>query len=296
MKPPLIVHDVAGVRQWRTDLQAREGGRTGTVGFVPTMGALHDGHLSLMRAARESCDHVVVSIFVNPTQFGPNEDFDQYPRDVDGDVAACAAAGVDLVWFGDRTELYPPGFATQVELPALAAELCGRGRPGHFAGVALIVLKLWQVVAPDRAFFGWKDYQQFVILQQLARDLHLCVDVVGAPIVREKSGLAMSSRNVRLSELGRTAAAVLHQALSAARDRFGAGDCETRSLVHAALELILAEPRVELEYLEVVHPESLQPLTEVASDAVGIAAVIAVAARVEGVRLIDNIFLQGNGA
>lgn len=293
------VHRIADLRQWRTALR-RDQAAAPTVGFVPTMGALHDGHLALMRLAREQCDFVVVSVFVNPTQFGPGEDYEVYPRDEQGDLELCASVGVDQVWFGDRGELYPAGFATQVELPALARELCGRRRPGHFAGVALIVAKLFQVVTPERAYFGWKDYQQCVLLRQMARDLHFPVEIVGVPIVREPNGLARSSRNERLTPDGRAAAAVLYRSLVAARDLYRGGAVDSAVLIRAALEPLIAVPAVQLEYLEVVNADTLAPVRQVQGVVAGGEAaprgVMALAAHVDGVRLIDNIFLDGDSA
>ena len=294
MNRPTVADSIEAVRQWRASVDGVSA--DDSVGFVPTMGALHDGHRSLMRLAREQCDHVIVSVFVNPTQFGPGEDFAVYPRDRDGDVLCCADEGVDAVWFGDRDEIYPAGFATRVELPTLAGELCGRSRPGHFAGVALIVLKLFQIVAPDRAFFGWKDYQQFVLFRQMSRDLHLQTEVVGAPIVREDNGLARSSRNERLTAAGRESAAMLRQALKRAWRMHADGETRSSHLIRGALELLIPVARVRLEYLEVVDPETLQPLEMIVAQADSVVGVVAVAAWVDDVRLIDNIFLGPEGA
>ncbi|MFQ5653963.1 MAG: pantoate--beta-alanine ligase [Planctomycetota bacterium] len=280
-----VVESLHEVKAWRRELS-----REASLGLVPTMGALHEGHLSLARAARRECDAVAMSIFVNPTQFGAGEDLDSYPRDREGDTREARGAGVDLLWFGFREELYPPGFATQVSVPALGRSLCGRSRPHHFGGVALIVLKLFHIFRPRRAYFGLKDYQQFVLLRRMVIDLDLDLDleVVPGAIVREASGLALSSRNLRLSDAGRAAAAVLRRGLLAGRDSYEEGERHGARLVIAATRPILAEPRVSLEYLDLVDPWTLKAVAEVAP---GRGAVLAVAARVEGVRLIDNIAL-----
>ena len=274
-----IVEEIAGLRHWRASL-----GSTERLGFVPTMGALHEGHLSLIHAAREACDLVAVSVFVNPTQFAPHEDFDRYPRPREADIEKAREAGVDLLWFGQEPELYPDGFATEVALPHLTRNLCAVRRPHHFGGVALVVLKLFNLVRPSRAYFGRKDYQQLVVVRRMARDLDLELEVVACPVVREPSGLACSSRNRALSDEGRRAAAVLYRALQSGERRCRAGESDGPAVIRAAAREILTEPRVELEYLELVDPDSLVPLERVEG-----AAVLAVAARVEGVRLIDNV-------
>lgn len=270
----------AELRDWRQAIPA--GAR---LGFVPTMGALHEGHLSLIRRAKAECGIAAVSIFVNPTQFLPGEDFERYPRDPVGDTALAASAGADLLWFGDAAEMYPVGFATRVELPRLAERLCGLSRPGHFAGVAVVVLKLFSLFRPHRAYFGEKDWQQAAIIRRLVLDLDLGLEVVRCAIVREPGGLALSSRNRALSPRGRALALALSRGLFAARDLARAGEREGPPLVLAALRA-LADPAIAVEYVELVDPETLEPVERV-DPARG--ARLAVAARIEGVRLIDNV-------
>lgn len=275
----LILETIDELREWRRSLDE-------PLGFVPTMGALHEGHLSLVRLARAGEPHTAVSIFVNPTQFGPNEDFEVYPRTRERDIELLRGEGVDAVWFGRTDELYPPGFATEVSLPSLTETLCGPSRPGHFAGVAVIVLKLFHLFRPRSAYFGRKDFQQCAVIERMVRDLDLEVSVVTGPTLREASGLARSSRNERLSDRGRRAASVLYRALRGAAARFAEGETDASRLVAAAAEEILSERKVNLEYLELVDPRTLRSIESARAD-----SVVAVAARVDGVRLIDNIVL-----
>jgi pantoate--beta-alanine ligase len=255
-----------------------------TIGFVPTMGALHEGHLSLVRASQRHADVTVVSIFVNPTQFGPTEDFDAYPRDLEGDVALLAAEGADVLFTPTVGVMYPPGADTRVDPGALGAVLCGAARPGHFTGVATVVTKLFEIVSPDIAFFGEKDYQQLKILQKVARDLDMPVKVAGCPIVREPDGLAMSSRNRYLTHEQRSHAMVLHRALSAASDAARAGETDAEALARGVRQAIEREECVELEYAVVVDAETLSPVTVLQRSARAM-----VAARVGSARLIDNV-------
>lgn len=275
----LILDSLDELQEWRRALAE-------PLGFVPTMGALHEGHLSLVRRARAGEPRTAVSIFVNPAQFGPNEDFEVYPRTRDRDLELLRGEGVDAVWFGRTDELYPPGFATEVALPSLTETLCGPSRPGHFAGVAVIVLKLLHLFRPRSAYFGRKDFQQCAVIERMVRDLDLEVSIVTGPTLREPSGLAMSSRNERLSDRGRRAATVLYRALRGAGARFAQGEVDASRLVAHAAEEILAEPKVSLEYLELVDPRTLRPVERAGAD-----SVMAVAARVDGVRLIDNVVL-----
>jgi pantoate--beta-alanine ligase len=263
-----------------------------TIGFVPTMGALHEGHLSLVRASRRHADVTVVSIFVNPTQFGPNEDFDAYPRDLDGDAALLAAEGTDVLFTPTVEIMYPPGADTRVDPGPLGSVLCGAARPGHFTGVATVVTKLFGIVAPDIAFFGEKDYQQLKVLQKVARDLDMRVRVAGCPIVREPDGLAMSSRNRYLTAEQRSHATVLHRALSAAQDAACAGETDAEALVRGMRQTIEREEGVELEYAVVVDAETLAAVTVMQRPARAM-----VAARVGNARLIDNVAmpLPGTG-
>ena len=257
------------------------------VALVPTMGYLHEGHLSLLREARRVSDVVVLSIFVNPIQFGPKEDLARYPRDLDGDVAKAASAGADLVFVPTVEDMYPNGHQTYVEVRELAKGMCGDRRPGHFAGVATVVLKLFNVIQPQVALFGEKDYQQLQVIKRMARDLDVPVKVVGMPIVREPDGLAMSSRNAYLSPEERGRALALSRGLGAAEHRFAAGERHAVKLVGAARAILDADPALRLDYLELRDAESLEP---VVGEVVG-RAVLAVAAFVGATRLIDNVVL-----
>ena len=261
---------------------------TRRVSLVPTMGYLHAGHLSLLAAARATSDLVVLSIFVNPIQFGPTEDLARYPRDLDGDVAKAASVGCDFVFTPTAEAMYPAGFQTWVEVRELQKGLCGDRRPGHFAGVATVVLKLFQIVEPDVAFFGEKDYQQLQVIRRMVCDLHAPVEVVGLPLVREPDGLAMSSRNAYLSPEERARALSLSGALRTARDRFAAGERGPATLLGAARSVIDATPGVVVDYLELRDALSLAPV----EDAVAAPAVMAVAAFVGKTRLIDNLVLS----
>ena len=264
---------------------AIRGGRTRgrSVGLVPTMGALHEGHLSLARAAKSTDDVVVVSIFVNPTQFGPNEDFSQYPRTFEADCALLEAEAVDFVFAPSVAEIYPQGSGTVVAVEGIEDRLDGKSRPGHFRGVATVVAKLFHIVRPDRAYFGQKDAAQIAILRKMVRDLNFPLELVVCPIVREKDGLAMSSRNRYLSEDERRRALVLSRALREAKERFATGMDSPQKLLEAARAVLAEEPGVRIDYLEAVDPNTLEPVTELNSP-----MLIAVAAWVGTTRLIDN--------
>lgn len=256
------------------------------VGFVPTMGALHEGHLSLVRAARERCDFVIVSIFVNPTQFGPKEDFGKYPRTLKEDSKLLTAEKVSAIFAPSVDEMYPKGAATWVEVAELSNKLCGRFRPGHFRGVATVVNKLFNIVDPELAFFGQKDAAQCAVLKKMVRDLAMPVELVVCPIVREPDGLAMSSRNAYLSAEDRKRALVLHRALKKINSLYAEGQQDAAKLIAAGMEILRAESGVEVDYLEIVDAATLDPLPTAGSG-----ALVAVAARVGGTRLIDNILL-----
>lgn len=260
--------------------------------MVPTMGYLHDGHLALVDRARAECDAVVVSIFVNPTQFGPNEDLDAYPRDVDRDLALLEAAGVDLVFTPGVGDIYPSGAATWVDVGGVADVLEGAHRPGHFRGVATVVTILFQLVGPDRAYFGQKDAQQLAVIRQLVRDLGIPLEIVGCPTVREPDGLAMSSRNALLGAEDRKAAVCLSRALLAVEAAWKAGETDADALRAVMNQVLAAEPRVDVEYVSVAHPVSLEELSGV-DPAVG--ALVSLAARVGRPRLIDNVVLAPRG-
>jgi pantoate--beta-alanine ligase len=262
---------------------ARKAG--GTVAFVPTMGALHEGHLALARAARARASFVVASVFVNPTQFGPNEDLSRYPRDLEGDVAKLASVGVDAVFAPASAEMYPAGEQTRVRVGAVAEPLCGAFRPGHFEGVATVVAKLFAIVGPCIAVFGRKDYQQLLVIRRMTCDLFLPVEIVGHPIVREADGLAMSSRNAYLSAEDRARAVALVQGLDAAARLFARGERRARELERIARGPV-ARIAASIDYVEVRAHETLEPLTEV-----GDRALLAVACRIGTTRLIDNVVL-----
>jgi pantoate--beta-alanine ligase len=276
---PQIVRTVAALRT--TVAGWRSAGER--VGLVPTMGALHEGHLALVRAASAACRRTIVSIFVNPTQFGPNADFDRYPRSLEGDVAKLETVGTDLVFAPDVAEMYPQGFATTVTVAGLTETLCGPHRPGHFAGVATVVTKLLTQAAPDAAFFGEKDFQQLQVIRRLARDLDLPVEVVGVPTVREKDGLAMSSRNVYLGTAERRRAATLYRVISDIADALAAGGQTADAVARGKAELARAgfEP---IDYLDVVDAETLQPVAKATG-----ATRVAAAGWLGKTRLIDNI-------
>jgi pantoate--beta-alanine ligase len=260
-----------------------------TIGLVPTMGALHAGHLSLIQAARAETDFVVVSIFVNPTQFGPTEDFHRYPRPLERDLELCAQAGVDLVFHPQPEVMYPPGYRTFVEVTGLQDVLCGTARPGHFRGVATIVLKLFNLVQPDRAYFGQKDAQQVRIIQQMVRDLNVPVAIRVCPIVREADGLALSSRNAYLETEERCRATVLYQALTEARRRIEAGERDAAAVRQVMVEQVASVPGAVLDYAAVVDADSLQALDRISTER---PILLALAVRFGSTRLIDNLLLQ----
>lgn len=258
------------------------------VGLVPTMGALHEGHLGLVREARQRADFVLCSIFVNPTQFGPNEDFERYPRDLASDVTRLEGASASAVFAPDVSAMYPPGDETRVRVGPLAAHLCGPHRPGHFEGVATVVTKLFAIAGPCVAVFGKKDYQQLAILRRIALDLFMPVEVVGLPIVREADGLAMSSRNAYLSSEERSRALALSRGLSAAARAFAAGERRAGTLRGLALAEV-ERAATSLDYVTIADADALVPLEEGVD--VGARAVLAIACRIGKTRLIDNLVL-----
>jgi len=258
-----------------------------TLGFVPTMGFLHEGHLSLMRRGRLEKDRLVASIFVNPTQFGPNEDLSSYPRDPQADAAKCADAGVDALFSPGAADMYKAGAQTHVEVERMSGPLCGQSRPGHFRGVATVVLKLINVVAPHAIYFGQKDYQQLQVIQAMVRDLNVDVQVVACPTVREPDGLAMSSRNSYLSTAQRRQAVCLHQALQAAHELFQAGERTPTRFIEIMTDRIIREPDAVPDYISLVDPDSLEPLQEVNDRALA-----ALAVRIGKTRLIDNMLCR----
>jgi pantoate--beta-alanine ligase len=258
-------------------------GAAGSIGFVPTMGALHAGHERLIQRARDECAHVVVSIFVNPLQFDRADDLERYPRTLAADAETCARIGVDLLFLPTVHEMYPISPACTVDPGPLAAHLCGAYRPGHFRGVATVVLKLLNIVGADRAYFGEKDAQQLAIIRRMVADLNVPVTIVGVPTAREADGLAMSSRNVRLNAHERVLAPRLHQALRTADDLIAAGETQAAVVKGAASRAIGSDEHLRLEYLEIVDPQDLQPVDSITGP-----VLVAGALWVGGTRLIDN--------
>jgi len=256
------------------------------VGFVPTMGALHEGHLSLVRSAKAQCDVVATSIFVNPTQFGPNEDFSKYPRAFERDRELFAKEGVELLFAPAVEEMYPAGAVTYVTVEGMSERLCGKSRPGHFRGVTTVVCKLFNIVEPDIAFFGQKDAAQVAIIRRMVRDLDIPVEIAVCPIVREADGLAMSSRNTYLDLQQRKAALVLYRSLQKVKREFESGESNAAKLAEQGRKLFAQEPSVRLDYLEIVAPDNLEALDNIESS-----ALVAVAAFLGATRLIDNFIL-----
>ena len=269
-----------------TELWAARAQLPEPVGFVPTMGYLHEGHLSLARRAREECASVVVSIFVNPTQFAPTEDLDAYPRDLARDLRLLEEIGVDLVWTPTSEVMYPQSFQTWVTVEELTQVLEGASRPTHFRGVTTVVAKLFNGVQPQKAYFGQKDAQQAVVIQRMVKDLNFPVEIVVCPIVREPDGLAMSSRNTYLNPAERQAATVLYRSLTAAVEAFDAGERNADCLRAIVADMVNAEPLAELEYISCAHPETLQEL-----DGEIERALLSMAVRVGKTRLIDNMLV-----
>lgn len=270
---------------------SREAHRAGKrVGFVPTMGALHEGHLSLVRTARAQCDVVIASVFVNPKQFGPTEDFSKYPRDPERDAAMLAAEKTDYLFLPSIEEMYPAGAESSVTVETLGEKLDGRSRPGHFRGVTTVVAKLFNIVQPDFAFFGQKDAAQVAVVSKMAQDLNFDVRIVVCPIVRETDGLAMSSRNAYLSPEQRKQALVLYRSLMRVQNLVDRGETGAARLLVAGRQVMAEEPAVKLDYFEIVNRETLDPVNDVATG-----ALVAVAAYVGSTRLIDNLVIMGKG-
>ena len=280
-----VTGKIATVRK-RLEQARRDGKR---IGLVPTMGALHAGHMSLIDTAVQKCDYVVVSIFVNPTQFGPNDDLDEYPRDLEADSRLCAAAGVELVFAPDVGQMYPSRNMTWVNVEELTAGLCGRSRPGHFRGVTTVCNKLFNIVRPDVAFFGQKDAQQAIVIKRMVADTNLPLEIEICPTVREKDGLATSSRNKYLDEQQRKDALLLYKALTRARQLVRQGARDSRQIIAAMNEILQSAPNVAVEYVSIVDPETLAQLETITER-----ALIAVAAKVQTTRLIDNIIVDLN--
>ncbi len=267
------------VKEWK--------GQGLTVGLVPTMGYLHEGHKSLIDRAVAENDRVVVSDFVNPIQFGVNEDLATYPRDIEADKKLCEQAGADLVFHPEAKEMYAPDFSTYVEMQKVSEGLCGKTRPTHFRGVCTVVCKLFHIVAPDRAYFGQKDAQQMAVIRRMVRDLNMDIEIVACPIIREKDGLAKSSRNTYLNEEERKAALVLSKAIFHGEDMMKNGERDAETILTAMRRLIEAEPMAKIDYVEMVDADSIEPLTRAAGR-----VLTAVAVYIGSTRLIDNFIME----
>jgi pantoate--beta-alanine ligase len=281
-----LIRDPLAMQRWALD--ARDQGHT--IAFVPTMGYLHDGHLSLMRIGRARADRLVASVFVNPLQFGEGEDLAVYPRDEDGDLAKCAAEGCNAVFLPQPETMYPPGFQTRLVTGALTTVLCGASRPGHFDGVVSVVLKLFNLVQPHVAVFGSKDFQQLQVIRRMVRDLAVPVEIIGAPIIREQGGLALSSRNAYLSAEERVQALVLNRSLALAERMFVGGERSPDVLMSAVREMIEAQSLADIDYVQLVDAEELRPL----HGPIDGPALLALAVRFGRTRLIDNCVLAGD--
>lgn len=274
-----LVHTVNEVREqvkkWRSEGLS--------VGLVPTMGFLHEGHQSLIAASVKENDRTVVSIFVNPTQFGPNEDFEAYPRDIKKDMALCDETGADLIFNPEPEEMYPDGFCTYTNITGMSDALCGKSRPIHFKGVCTVVSKLFNIVCPDMAYFGEKDAQQLAIIKRMVKDMNIPIEIKGCPIVREADGLAKSSRNTYLSASEREAALILSKAIFAGRDMVKAGERDAKKVVEAMTEIIKSEPLAAIDYVEMVDVETMQPIDVIEGN-----ILCAIAVKIGKTRLIDN--------
>lgn len=278
IRVPRIMHD--------TSMKFRMTGQA--IGFMPTMGALHEGHLSLVRRAKYENDVAVVSIFVNPIQFGPSEDFEKYPRDSKGDTEKLKKEEVDIIFMPEISSLYPDGFLTCVEVDKISEKLCGAFRPGHFRGVATVVTKLLNIARPTRAYFGLKDFQQYVIIRKLVKDLNMDIDIVGCPTVREQDGLAMSSRNAYLDRVQREAAPVIYRCLTEASELIKSGIINAQYIKELMHERLLKEPAVlAIDYAGVYEPETFDELSEIKGD-----TLLAVAVRIGETRLIDTMLVE----
>jgi pantoate--beta-alanine ligase len=260
-----------------------------SIGFAPTMGFLHDGHLSLMKIIKPNCDELVVSIFVNPTQFGPGEDFNKYPRDFSRDEELCRNMGVDILFYPSQDEIYDEPYLTFVEVNKLTETMCGLSRPGHFRGVTTIVCKLFNIIKPDIAIFGQKDYQQSLIIKQMVKDLNLDVRIITGPIVREPDGLAMSSRNRYLSKKKRQDALLIYQSLKMAEKKVASKKYSVEEIKNRMLEKIQAGSSTRIDYIAIVDPETLEPLEKIQAH-----MLIAMAVYVGKTRLIDNVLIENS--
>lgn len=258
-----------------------------TIGFVPTMGYLHEGHKSLIDAARKDNDKVVVSIFVNPMQFAPTEDLESYPRDLQKDSQLCKGAGVDLIFHPQPEEMYTDGFCSYVDMNGLTTELCGKSRPIHFRGVQTIVLKLFNIVKPDKAYFGQKDAQQLAVIKRMVKDLNVDTEIVGCPIIREPDGLAKSSRNTYLNPDERKAALILSRSLKLGKELIESGETDSKKVIKAITDSINTEPLAKIDYVDIVDFSTITP-----TDKIGKSVLVAVAVYIGKTRLIDNFITQ----
>lgn len=258
-----------------------------SIGFVPTMGYLHEGHKSLMEAARANNDKVVVSIFVNPMQFAPTEDLESYPRDLQKDSQLCESVGVDLIFHPEPEEMYPDGFCSYVDMNGLTTELCGKSRPIHFRGVQTVVLKLFNIVKPDRAYFGQKDAQQLAVIKRMVKDLSVDTEIVGCPIIRESDGLAKSSRNTYLNPEERKAALILSRSLKLGRELIENGEIDSKAVIKAISDSISTEPLAKIDYVDVVDFDTITPVEKI-----GKSVLVAIAVYIGKTRLIDNFIIE----
>ncbi|MDK2986796.1 MAG: pantoate--beta-alanine ligase [Clostridia bacterium] len=280
----LLINKVLEIREHVKNAK-KEGKK---VGLVPTMGFFHDGHLELMRQARKECDVVIVSIFVNPTQFGPGEDYEDYPRDLERDMQLAEEVGVDVIFNPSVEEMYPDGFSTYVEVKGITGKLCGRSRPGHFKGVATIVTKLFNSVQPDVAFFGQKDAQQVLVIKKMVKELNIDVEIRTVPIVREEDGIAMSSRNLYLNDEERKAARILYRSIQKAQQKVQEGERDVNSLKGAVIDMISSEPLAKIDYVELLTYPKLEE-----KDVLEGKMLLALAVKIGKARLIDNAILEG---
>lgn len=278
-----ICYKINEVRE-RVNVWKREGL---SVGYVPTMGYLHEGHKSLIEAARKNNDRVVVSIFVNPMQFGPSEDLESYPRDLEKDSQLCESVGTDLIFHPEPEEMYSDGFCSYVDMNGLTKELCGRSRAVHFRGVQTVVLKFFNIVKPDRAYFGQKDAQQLAVIKRMVKDLNVDVEIVGCPIIREHDGLAKSSRNTYLSPEERKAALILSRSLKLGRELIENGETNSKAVIKAISDKINTEPLAKIDYVDAVDFETVTPV-----DKIGKSVLVAIAVYIGKTRLIDNFIIE----
>lgn len=277
-----IIKSIEEMKSWIRQMRQENK----TIGFVPTMGYFHEGHLNLIRTAKQQCNMVVVSIYVNPTQFGPNEDFNKYPRDLERDFKLAEGVGVAVVFVPSDKDMYPEGYKTYIQVESLSAKLCGKSRPGHFRGVTTIVNKFLNIIQPDVMYLGQKDAQQAILLQKMVKDLNINMQVVVVPTTREPDGLAMSSRNKYLSESERKQALVLNKSLQLAKTMMERGELNSEIIIHAMEKLIAEQPSAQIDYISIVSPETLEDIHNIETQ-----VLIALAVFIGKTRLIDNVLI-----